>query len=135
MSACLEINGLPKKTSEITGPCEYDPQVSEEVSNPRLFGMGGRIFYLRPLSGIERERLRIVGLDIDQRSGEKPHPTEYLIEMATIFANAAGMSLKELYRCVEIVDTVRVYAVLVKVSGFPTLPDGRTDFASGISSA
>jgi hypothetical protein len=97
--------------------------------------MGGRVFYLRLLSPIERERLRVVALNINQRAPEKPTPTEDVVELADIFAGAAGMTRTELLRSVEIVETDTVLAALLHVAGFSTLPDGRIDFDSGVVSA
>jgi len=129
VSACLEINGLRKKR---TG--EFNCQDSEAVPSPRLFLMGGRPFYLRHLSPIERERLRVVALVIRQ-TPETPLSTEHAFELADIFATAAGMTCIELFRSVENVDTFGLFDALRQVSGFPASADGRTYFDIGVSSA
>jgi hypothetical protein len=128
ISACLELNGLRKKKTN-----ESSQQDSAAVPNPRLFGMGGRVFYLRRLSAIECERLQVVVMVIGQTP--KTHlSAEHAFELADIFAGAAGMTRTELFRSVKDVDTWGLLDALRQVSRFPT-SDGITYFGIGVSSA
>jgi hypothetical protein len=121
ISACFAINGLRTKTS------------NDSVASPRLFLVGDRIFYVRSLSAVERERVRATVMIVRQSTGLDHAAQAH--ELVEIFAGAAGMTVSELYRTVEGVDLCRVVQVLYRVSGLPISSAGSIDFSSGMSSA
>jgi hypothetical protein len=95
--------------------------------------MGDRVFYVRPLSAVERERVRATVMIVRQSTGLDHSAQAH--ELVELFAGAAGMTVPELYRTVEGVDLGRVVKVLYRVSGLPISSDGDIDFSSGMSSA